>query len=174
MKELMLLDRIVKIDDDDFVCLTDLYKASGCNEKNKPALYLKNDRTKQFIQCLDLKVGFPTLRTQRGGRAPGTWAHKYVAYDYASWIDPHFKVSIFIVLDAYFNGGIKTGRQHQMQSELQEHVLEIRISEQLGSFHGKGLYNRKREKRQLNDKSALLLEKYQGELGFDQPALLEH
>ena len=66
--------------------------------------------------------------------------HKYLAYDYAAWIDPKFKKGVYTVLDAYFCGDLKTEAQWKMQHELQAFALKDNVSRQLGSFHGKGLY----------------------------------
>ncbi|WP_263079246.1 KilA-N domain-containing protein [Endozoicomonas sp. Mp262] len=42
------------------------------------------------------------MRKVRGGNNAGTWADKLLAYDYAGWIDPEFKVGVYTILDKFF------------------------------------------------------------------------
>ena len=89
---------------DGLYCLNDLHKASGSESKNKPALYLTNKKTKDYLQT----VGIPTVTVE--GRNGGTYAHKKVVYDYAMWISPVFKDDVIEAYDA-----LVTGQLQEMQ-----------------------------------------------------------
>ena len=164
MKKLMLCDCPVRADEDGYFCITDMWIAMGREHKNRPFEFLRNDKTKEYIGILE-KAGNPAFYTKIG-RNGGTYCCRHLAYEFVGWSKAEFKELVYQILDAYYSGKLKTEQQWQMQQELQEHVLQIRVSEQIGSFHGKGLYNRKQEKHQLESKSAILLEKYQYQLVF--------
>ena len=162
MKTLTLCKQNIRVDDYNMISLTDMWKASGCKNQHRPKYYLENAKTLEFIDALKAKGGIPPLKITKGGKHSGTWAHKFVAYDYAGWIDPNFKVGTFTVLDNYFSGELV-----KPQQELQDFVIRERISETLGSIHGKGLWLRKEEKRLLGKEAAILLAKYQHQLPFE-------
>ncbi len=148
------MDERVRIDDDDYISLTDMWKASGGDGKDQVQKFLINETTKNFISTLDSNTGIRSLRIQRGGSKPGTWAHKLVAYKYASWISPEFEIGTYGVLDKYFSGELVQGPFHQ----LHDHLKRTIESEDKGSFHGKGLSDRKKEKKELHDEGIKLLE----------------
>ena len=135
MKTVTLCDMPVRINEQGMVSLTDMWKASGKENKKQPALFLANDGTSEFIRVLDGKLGNPSLRKNRGGRTSGTWGQKLLAYKYASWIDPEFEVGVYTVLDKFFTGELIV----RPQQELHDFALKARLSKEHGSFHGKGL-----------------------------------
>ena len=57
------------------------------------------------MRALD-KAGNPAFKTT-AGKNVGTWSCKLLAYDYAGWIDPDFKVGVYTVLDKYFSDQLK-------------------------------------------------------------------
>ena len=165
MKNLMLCDQTVRVDDDGFVSLTDMWKASGEANRSRPKYFLKNEQTESFLLALHTKGGIPPLKKIRGGKTPGTWAHKLVAYKYAGWIDPEFEVGVYKVLDAYFSGEMihKDGWK-----ALHDYVIDERFSKAMGSYHGKGLSNRRRELTDLQKRHLELIEEFQMQLQLDQ------
>ena len=86
---------------DGLYCLNDLHKASGNEAKNKPALYLANKKTKEYLET----VGIPTVTIE--GRNGGTYAHKKVVYDYAMWISPVFKDDVIEAYDQLVTGQLE-------------------------------------------------------------------
>ncbi len=162
-----LFDSPVRIDQDGMVSLTDMWKASGKANKKQPSLFLANDGTAAFIEVLNAKLGFPSLRKSRGGSDAGTWADKLLAYKYAAWIDPEFEVGVYTVLDKFFSGELVVNPFQ----ELHDHVLRVKISEQLGSFHGKGLSQRRMEKLDLDREGRKLVKRYQLQLTFTREVL---
>ncbi len=92
---------------DNLYSLTDLHRASGGEQKHKPALFLSNQQTKELISEIEIEgeVGIPTsvVKTVRGGRdlgLQGTYACEELMLAYAMWISPKFHL---IVLRAFLN-----------------------------------------------------------------------
>ena len=164
MKNLMLCEKKVRIDDDGFVSLTDMWKASGEANKTRPKYFLKNDQTESFVMALATKGGISPLKKIKGGKSPGTWAHKLVAYKYAGWIDPVFEVGVYKVLDAYFSGELV---DRDGWKALHEYVIDERFSKAMGSFHGKGLSKRRRELTKLQKEHLKLIDEFQLQLHLD-------
>ncbi len=162
MKEVLLCDKTVRVDDNGMICLTDMWKASGQLDENQPSHFLRNSKTKAYIRALEAKLQKCSLKKIRGGNNAGTWAEKLLAYDYAGWIDPKFKIGTYTVLDKFFNRELLLPQQ-----ELHEHTLRDAISKEWGSYHGKGLSLRRWQKIQLEREKALLLKKYQFEFELE-------
>ena len=81
--------------------LTDLWKLSGGEEKNKPALWLRNSTT----QALILEIGEgAALLTCKG---VGSFACKELVYSYAMWISPAFHLKVIRGYDAVRNNAIQ-------------------------------------------------------------------
>jgi hypothetical protein len=93
----------IRIDADRLVSLTDIFKAAGSPKSKQPAQWLRLPSTQQIIDFArrTLNVGKShneILRTERGGRTPGAWAHWQIAMTYAEYISPEFQ---FEVNEAY-------------------------------------------------------------------------
>lgn len=114
---------------DGLYCLNDLHKASGGEPKNKPALYLTNKKTKDYLET----VGIPTVTIE--GRNGGTYAHKKVVYDYAMWISPVFKDSVIEAYDALVTGQLE---ELQRQQSRQNARLEAKFLTDAISYDKKG------------------------------------
>ncbi|WP_257294473.1 KilA-N domain-containing protein [Endozoicomonas sp. YOMI1] len=164
MKNLTLCGQIVRVNDDGFVSLTDMWKASGEANKTRPKYFLENEQTKAFVEALKCKGGIPPLTIIKGGKTAGTWADKLVAYKYAGWIDPDFEVGTYTVLDKYFSGELTSKDSWQA---LHDFVIDERCSRKMGAFHGKGLARRRSEKTELQQRHEKLLEEYQHILKLD-------
>ena len=162
MKITKIFEKNVRVNDDQMVSLTDLWKAAGRPKNKKIHDFVNKKDTKEYIDYLSSKTGIPALNIIKGGKFPGTWSHKYIAYDYASWVSPEFKFGVHTILDEFFKGNLKP----VVQQELQKHTLKIKSSEERGKFHGKGLAKRRKEKRELSEESIKLIKKYQLQLGF--------
>lgn len=164
MKNLELCGQTVRVNDDGFVSLTDMWKASGGKSRNLAGKFVNNDSTKGFIKSLEVKTGYPVLKIVRGGKSAGTWAYKLLAYKYAGWIDPDFEVGAYTVLDKYFSGELKHKKGWQA---LHDYVIAERFSKKLGSFHGKGLSERRKEILELKERHRQLLQEFQMQLELE-------
>ena len=87
--------------------------------------------------------------------------HRFLAYEYAGWIDVDFKIGTLNVLDNYFSGNLKIGGNEKNLFML---ILKMDSSTQKGSFHGRGLAERKREKQELHEKVELLRKNMQPDM----------
>lgn len=125
---------------------------------NPSIAYINNESTRGFIRSLEVKTGYPVLKTIKGGKVAGTWADKLVAYKYAGWIDPDFEVGTYTVLDKYFSGELTSKDSWQA---LHDFVIDERCFRKMGAFHGKGLARRRSEKTELQQRHEKLLEEYQ-------------
>ncbi|EPP1450164.1 KilA-N domain-containing protein, partial [Shigella sonnei] len=105
MKSLTLFNQPIRIGEDGMICLTDMWKASGKSESESPYHYLRNKQTKEFLAELE-KNHESVVFTERGVHG-GTYGGKFVAYDYAAWLNPGFKYAAYKVLDDYFTGELQ-------------------------------------------------------------------
>lgn len=81
--------------------LNDLHKAAGSEEKNKPALFLRNDQAQSLIEEIgkgtDLHLFLNTVK----GRNGGTYACRELVIAYAAWISAAFHLKVIrVFLDA--------------------------------------------------------------------------
>ena len=81
MKNLSLCNKSVRVNDEGLVSLTDMWRASGSKNRNRPCYFLKNGSTQRLIKEVKGKV-----RGNRGGSNPETWASKQIADRYKDWV----------------------------------------------------------------------------------------
>ena len=78
----------------EMMSLTDMWKAAGAEESKRPVEWLRQDSTKEFVECVSasLEVGYAHVQTKRGGRGIGgsTFAHWQIGLAYAKYLDPAF------------------------------------------------------------------------------------
>lgn len=79
--------------------LNDLHKASGASESKRPHAYLRSKAGQDFVQALKAEGVENAFETITGGEAQGTYAHKLLAYEYATYLDRAFRLKAMIVLD---------------------------------------------------------------------------
>ena len=163
VSQVQLCGKQVRIDEEGMVSLTDMWKASGGKSNSKVNDFLRLDKTSDFIRVVE-KAGNPAIR-KIAGRRGGTWAHKLVAYKYASWIDPEFEVGVYTILDQFFSGELKPALSPY--EELQILEQEIKVLELKGSFHGKGLATYQHEKSQKRQRALKLISQVQNTLFVD-------
>lgn len=142
MQALKLLDTHVRIDQEGMICLTDMWKASGKSESESPYHYLRNKQTKEFLTELE-KNHESVVFTERGVKG-GTYGGKFVAYDYAAWLNPGFKYAAYKVLDDYFTGQLQ--RRSSLSAQLNIKCMEFDQKKDMASFCGQGLAGWKHEK----------------------------
>lgn len=77
--------------------LNDLHKASGGEEKHKPALFLRNDQTKALLDELQKGTdSYLFLKTTKG-RNGGTYVCRELVIAYAAWISAAFHLKVIRV-----------------------------------------------------------------------------
>ena len=75
--------------------LTDMWKAAGSPESQRPSDWLASPVTKGFVKYVGEnlnaeKTGIALVEAKRGGNDAGTWAHWQVAMAYAKYLSPEF------------------------------------------------------------------------------------
>lgn len=74
--------------------LTDMWKAAGRPAEKRPADWLSQIATKEFVGYVEatLDAGASGIQSSRGGRGVGgnTWAHWQIAFAYAKYLSPEF------------------------------------------------------------------------------------
>ncbi|WP_133147915.1 KilA-N domain-containing protein, partial [Enterobacter hormaechei] len=86
MKSLTLFNQPIRVGEDGMICLTDMWKASGKSDAESPYHYLRNKQTKEFL--VELKKNHESVVLTTRGVHGGTYGGKFVAYDYAAWLNP--------------------------------------------------------------------------------------
>ncbi len=152
MKELVLFDTHVRVNEDNLISITDIWHAAKRAGKKvgnlRPVDFMRNQTTIRFINEL-VKGGILTPFNITKGRNGGTFVTKYLAYEYAGYIDPAFKVGVYTVLDQYFSG--KLAQQSSLTTRLE--VLTSTLS-----IEQKHISNPAREMRYWRDIKRGLLE----------------
>lgn len=90
--------------ENEMVNATDMLK--GFSNK-RMSDYLRLKSTKELKSVLESKTGNPVLTVKHGGSGHGTWMHKYLAYDFASWLNVEFKLFVYNVFDKAINEKLK-------------------------------------------------------------------
>jgi hypothetical protein len=97
----------------EMLSLTDMHKAQGGDPARQPANWLASADARRFIETLsDLNPGISgndIVRSVRGGRQPGTWAHWQIAMAYAKYLSPAFHLWVNEVVRAHMEGRASVG-----------------------------------------------------------------
>ncbi len=172
MKQVELCGQMVRIDNEGLISLTDMWRASGSESKHQVSKFLENDATKRLIKRLEQNTGNPVLRISKG-RYGGSWAAKFIAQEYAVWVDTDFKIGVHEILDQYFSGQLKPATSPMDQ--LNAVVLKERTSLAKAKVASEWMHDRKREKKKLADEEKKAIDELQQSLdllNFVGPKLL--
>lgn len=79
--------------------LNALHRASGCDNHKRPSKWLATEQAKELIAELEKQspisgLGEEVIKTIKGGKAPGTFAHELLAVEYAGWISPSYRLQV--------------------------------------------------------------------------------
>ncbi|WP_181388330.1 KilA-N domain-containing protein [Vibrio albus] len=100
MNALTILNQSVRTCNNLF-SLNDLHKASGANQSQKPANFIRLESTQELVgeinRCSDLSNA---LEVNRGGNKQGTWVCKELVYAYAMWISAKFHLQVIRAFDS--------------------------------------------------------------------------
>ena len=86
--------------------LNDLHKASGGDEKQQPAFWLRNKQTQELIAEIEAQGG-KAAEVINGGKNRGTFVCKELVYAYATWISAKFFLLVIRTFDAVVSGSLK-------------------------------------------------------------------
>lgn len=88
--------------------LNDLHQASGGEEKDKPANWLRLDKTVELIdEILNAQIRAFKPVDSRKGRYGGTYVCKELVYSYAMWISAAFALKVIRAYDALVSGNVE-------------------------------------------------------------------
>ena len=88
--------------------LNDLHQASGGEEKNKPANWLRSEKTVELIdEIINAQIRAFNPVDSRKGRYGGTYVCKELVYSYAMWISAAFALKVIRAYDALVSGDAK-------------------------------------------------------------------
>ncbi len=90
-------------------CLNDLHRASGGEDRHRPAEFLRIGPTQELIEELqkDPRYGqdhIAPVEAIRGGPRQGTYVVREIVYAYAMWISPAFHLKVIRAFDAMATG----------------------------------------------------------------------
>ena len=88
--------------------LNDLHQASGGEEKDKPANWLRLEKTVELIdEILNAQIRAFKPVDSRKGRYGGTYVCKELVYSYAMWISAAFALKVIRAYDALVSGNVE-------------------------------------------------------------------
>ena len=132
-------DHKITRNDQGLVSLTDLWRAVGKAESQRPSVWANKGPAQRLIAlCQEEAKHSSVLTTQKGGNNPGVWGIEDLAIDYAAWINPRFKLAVYRAFKAYWSD--QTGGQNVVDtlpaalSRLAQFVITD-ISGRTGSDH---------------------------------------
>jgi len=103
--------------------LNDLHRASGNDEKHRPAFFLRNEQTKALIEeisrCADLHIK-PVEIVRGRGKAQGTYVCRELVIAYAAWVSAGFQLQVIRV----FLGSVASAQPTLPLPTLQPHTAE--------------------------------------------------
>jgi hypothetical protein len=134
--------------DDVMINATEMAKIFG----KETGRYLELESTKEFIEALvnqknlinrnlgTPNSGFPNseidrdffVKTIKAGRANGTWMHRYLAIDFAMWLDVSFRVWVVMTIDELIFGKYRDLEQNvkaaaKRKAEMEELSKELSL-----------------------------------------------
>lgn len=96
-------------DKNGFFSLNDLHKASGNENRHAPALFLRNQQTKDLIQAIEKsdQVAYHTVKGNRkDGAKQGTFVCREIVIAYGMWINADFHLAVIRAFDALNTGAV--------------------------------------------------------------------
>lgn len=114
--------------------LNDLHRASGGEDRHKPANFLRTDHTQEMIEeinrCSEMSNA---ISVKQGGRNQGTYACKEMVYAYAMWISAEFHLHVIRAYDALVQGGSNpTKGVGNPSSATRAHLMVVEAMQKIG------------------------------------------
>lgn len=99
-------DTLIKADETGYYSLTDMWKANGGKDSQRPYYWMRLPDTVNFLKELEKdtkwrKSPIDLVKTVRGGKMPGTWGTQKVAIAYAEYLSPEFHAWVLEAVATY-------------------------------------------------------------------------
>lgn len=118
----------------EMTCLTDMWKANGSDDSQRPARWREQAATIQFIEFIEetviAKNDNECFRTVTGGPNQGTFAHWQIALAYAKYLSPAFHAWCNTVVRDHMSGTLKPISHNDLEErklEMAERRLALQI-----------------------------------------------
>lgn len=106
--QIIISDITIHKDSQGRYSLNDLHQASGGEEKDKPANWLRLEKTVELIdEILNAQIRAFKPVDSRKGRYGGTYVCKELVYSYAMWISASFALKVIRAYDALVSGNVE-------------------------------------------------------------------
>lgn len=102
--KLMIGKAPVSTNADGLISLTDLWKAAGGENRNRPGEWLKTDGVRKFVGAVANGEDSRHFVQTKPGPGGGTFAHWQIALAYAKWLSPALHMQVNEVFMRYKSG----------------------------------------------------------------------
>lgn len=84
----------IRVDVNEYVCLNEMLAFFPGRSMDK---WAKAEGTKEFASAVEKEYGIPPFGGIIGkkGKGGGTWAHPMIAFEFATWLSPEFKLKVY-------------------------------------------------------------------------------
>lgn len=85
---------VIRVDSQDYVCLNEMLAFFPGRSMDK---WAKADHTKEFVLAVEREFQLPPNGgiIAKRGKSGGTWAHPMIAFEFATWLSPEFKLKVY-------------------------------------------------------------------------------
>lgn len=114
-------------DRDQMLCLTDMWKAAGAGEAQRPANWFQQAGVEQFCQYVaaSQNVAIDYIIQAERGRNGGTWAHWQVGMAYAQYLSPAFHAWCNSVVRQHMEGRLAPTAWYVTQADFQQFAGQV-------------------------------------------------
>jgi KilA-N domain len=114
-------------DRDEILCLTDMWKAAGSHEEQRPAQWARHTEGRVFIEYVaaSLNLTAEQVYNVSRGRHGGTWAHWQISLAYAKYLSPEFHMWANSVVRAHMENQHALGEKPASASQISEIVKAV-------------------------------------------------
>jgi hypothetical protein len=128
MKELTILGKGIRMNDNELVSLTDLWKAAGGNNVQRPSLWVKHEGAMSFMLAVAKKLNVATgyvCASKPGRFGGGTWAHWQIALAYAKYLSPELHMAVNEVFKQFMEADTALAESVLERSKDQRGILRV-------------------------------------------------
>lgn len=98
----------ITVDEQGRFNLNAIHAASGKQHTKRPSIWLATGQAQELVSELSQNSGFgqEVIKSVKGGKSPGTFAHELLAISYAGWINAAFQLKVNQVFMDYRTGNL--------------------------------------------------------------------